>query len=88
MRLSCYLQIQTVQFVKLKTNNVYEDFHEDNKICLILVTICEIQSFLFLTMEKLIGKMKDESKGKIIDDFIRLKSKMYFTKDVDGKKKK
>ena len=58
------------------------------KICLILVTIYEIQSFLFLTMEKLIGKMKDESKGKIIDDFIRLKSKMYFTKDVDGKKKK
>ena len=58
------------------------------KICLILVTIYEIQSFLFLTMEKLIGKMKDESKGKIIDHFIRLKSKMYFTKDVDGKKKK
>ena len=37
------------------------------KICLILVTIYEIQSFLFLTMEKLIGKMKDESKGKIIN---------------------
>ena len=29
--------------------------------------------------------MKDESEGKIIDEFIRLKSKMHSTKNIDGK---
>ena len=38
--------------------------------------------------EKVIGKMKDESKGKITDEFIGSKSKMYSVKDVDGKETK
>ena len=34
----------------------------------------------------LIGKIKDESEGKIIDDFVGLKSKMYSVLPDDGKK--
>ena len=30
-------------------------------------------------------KMKDESEGKIIDDFVVLKSKLYSMKNIDGK---
>ena len=29
--------------------------------------------------------MKGESEGKIIDEFVRLKSKMYSIKNIDGK---
>ena len=29
--------------------------------------------------------MKDESEGKIIDEFVGLKSKMYSMKNIDGK---
>ena len=34
----------------------------------------------------LIGKIKDESERKIIDDFVGLKSKMYSVLSDDGKK--
>ena len=44
-------------------------------ICLISVTI----------QKNLFGKMKDESEGKIIDEFVGLKSKMYSMKNIDGK---
>ena len=36
--------------------------------------------------KNVIGKMKDESEGKIIGKFVGLKSKMYFIKYVGGKK--
>ena len=36
------------------------------------------------TIKKVIGKMKDVSEGKIIDEFVGLKSKMYFIKNIDG----
>ena len=35
--------------------------------------------------KKVIGKMKDESEGKIIGQFVGLKSKMYSLKNIDGK---
>ena len=41
--------------------------------CLISVTIQIIQSFL-IRLIKVIGKMKDESEGKIIGQFVGLKS--------------
>ena len=38
------------------------------------------------TNKKVIGKMKDERGGVIIDKFVGLKSKMYSMKKIDDKK--
>ena len=53
------------------------------KVCLNLVIDHEIQSFLILLIKKVIGKMKDELKGKIISEFVALKSKKYSWIEVD-----
>ena len=37
--------------------------------------------------KKLIGNMKDEFGGVIIDEFVGLKSKMYSIKKIDGKER-
>ena len=37
------------------------------------------------TNKNVTGKMKDESEGKIIGEFIGLKSKIYSMKNIDGK---
>ena len=52
---------------------------------LILVAIQKIQSFLILSVKMLLVKMKDEFKGKIISEFVGLKSKMYSLVTVDNK---
>ena len=53
------------------------------KVCLNLVIDHEIQSFLILLIKKVIGKMKDKLKGKIISEFVALKSKKYSWIEVD-----
>ena len=53
--------------------------------CLVSVTIQKIQKFFAQSNKKVIGKMKDVSEGKIIDEFVGLKSKMYSMKNIDGK---
>ena len=53
--------------------------------CLILVTIRKIQSFFDVTNKKYICKIKDESEGKIIDEVVGLKLKMYSMKNTYGK---
>ena len=58
------------------------------EICLILVYIHKIQSFFDSANRKVIGKIKDEFIGKMINGFIGLKSKMYSSVSVDGKKNK
>ena len=58
------------------------------KICLILVIIHEIQSFLIFLIKKVIGKMKDAFKGEIINKFVGLKSKKYPLVSVYGKENK
>ena len=50
-----------------------------------LVTIRKIQSLLIRLVLILIGKMKDESEGKIIDESVGLQSKMYSMKHIDGR---
>ena len=46
------------------------------KNCLTLVTIKRIQSFL-MRLIKIIGKMKDEFGGVIVEELVGLKQKMY-----------
>ena len=41
--------------------------------------------FFDQTNKKVIVKMKDVSEGKIVDEFVGLKSKMYSVKNIDGK---
>ena len=45
----------------------------------------EDSKFFDPTNKKVIGKMKDEKEGKINDEFVGLKSKMYSMKNIDGK---
>ena len=54
-------------------------------ICFDFSSYPEDSKFFDPANKKVIGKMKDESEGKIIDEFIGLKSKMYFMKNIDGK---
>ena len=56
----------------------------ETKICLILVIIHQIQSFL-IRLIKVIGKMKDEFKGKVISEVVALKTKMDSLISVDDK---
>ena len=68
---------------EIKTEDVYEDFYE-NKSLLDFSGYPEDSKFLDPDNNKVTGKMKDEFKGKIISDFVRLKSKIYFLIDVDN----
>ena len=79
--LNCCLLIQTAYFMKLKQKMSMKIFIK-TKICLNLVVIYCIQSSLILLI-KVIGKMKDEIKGRIISVFVGLNSKMYSLIDVD-----
>ena len=44
-----------------------------------------VSGFFNETNKKVIGKMKDEFGGVIVDEFVRLKSKIYSMKKIDGK---
>ena len=52
---------------------------------LILAAVQKIQNFLIALIKKVIGKMKDEFGGVIIEELVGLKSKMYSIKKIDGK---
>ena len=41
--------------------------------------------FFDWAIKKVIGEMQGESEQKIINEFVRLKSKMYSMKNIDGK---
>ena len=41
--------------------------------------------FFDMVNKKVIGKMKDDFGGVIVDEFVGLKSKMYSIKKIDGK---
>ena len=42
-------------------------------------------TFFDETNKKVIGKMKDEFGGAIVEEFVRLKSKIYSMKKIDGR---
>ena len=63
---------------------MYEEFFK-HKHLFDLSNYSKDSKFFDLTNNKVISKMKDVSEGKINDDFVGLKSKMYFMKSIDGK---
>ena len=68
---------------EIKTEDVFEDFYVDKD----LFDFSEYplhSKFLDPVNKKIIGKMKDEFKGKIINEFPRLKPKMYSLISVDN----
>ena len=72
---------------EIKTDDVYENFYEDKDLS--DFSDYPQDSKLFDPVnKKVIGKMKDEFKGKIMSEFVELKSKMYSLIAVDGKENK
>ena len=69
---------------EIKSEDVYEELFK-HKHLFDFSNYPEDSKFFNLTNKKVIGKMKDESEGKIIGEFVGLKSKMYSMKNIDGK---
>ena len=67
---------------EIKTEDVHEDFYQDKN--LFDFSECPLDSKFFDPVnKKVIGKRKDEFKGKIISEFVGLKSKMHSLISVD-----
>ena len=69
---------------EIKSKDVYEEFFK-HKHLFDLCNYPKYSKFFDETNKKVIGKMKDESEGKMIDEFVGIKSKMYSMKNIDGK---
>ena len=67
-----------------KWEDVYEEFFK-HKHLFDFSNYPKDSKFFNETNKKVIGKMRDESEGKIIDGFVGLKSKMHSMKNIDGK---
>ena len=65
-------------------SNVYEKFFKQKHLFDLSNYPKDSLSF-YPVNEKVIGKIKDVSEGKINDEFVGLKSKMYSMKNIDGK---
>ena len=69
---------------EIQTEEVYEGFYGDKN--LFDFSDYSLNSKFFdPANKKVIGKMKDEFKGKIICEFVELKSKMYSLSSVNDK---
>lgn len=68
----------------IKTDDIYKDLYEDKEL-FDNTDYGEKSPFFFDFNNKVIGKMKDETKGVPISEFIGLKSKMYAYKLNNGK---
>ena len=69
---------------EIKSENVYEEFFKQKDL-FDFSNYSKNLNFFDGTNKKVIGKMKDEFGGVIVDEFVGLKSKMYSTKKMDGK---
>ena len=70
---------------ELKSEYVYEELFKDKRL-FYFSNYLQDSKFFDQANKKVIGKMKDESEGKIIDDeFVGLKSKIYSMKNIYGK---
>ena len=79
-----FIDIDSLTY-EIKSENVYEDFFNWKDLFDFSI-YSEDSKFFDNTNKKVIGKMKDEYGGVIIDEFVGLKSKMYSIKTkIDGK---
>ena len=70
---------------ELKSEYVYEELFKGKRL-FYFSNYLQDSKFFDQANKKVIGKMKDESEGKIIDDeFVGLKSKIYSMKNIYGK---
>ena len=69
---------------EIKSKDVYEEFFK-HKYLFDFSNYPEDSRFFDPTNKKVIGKMKDESEGNIIGEFVGLNSKVYPMKNIDGK---
>ena len=65
-------------------SDVYEEFFK-HKVLFDFNNYPKDPKFFDQANKKVISKMKDESEGKVIGEFVGLKSKMYSMKNIDGK---
>ena len=69
---------------EIKSEDVFEEFFE-HKHLFDFSTYPKGYKFFHPANKKVIGKINDVSDGKIIDEFVGLKSKMHSMKNIDGK---
>ena len=69
---------------EIKSKEVYEELFK-HKHLFDFSNYPKDPNFFDQTNKNVTGKMKDELEGKIIDEFVGLKSKMYSTKNINGK---
>ena len=69
---------------EIKSENVCEEFFKWKDL-FDFSNHSKDSKFFNETNKKVIGKMKDEFGGVIVDEFVGLKSKMYSMKKIDGK---
>ena len=72
---------------EIKTEDGFEDFYQDKKLFDFSDHSLDSEFFDPIN-KKVMGKMKDEFKGKIISEFVGLKSKMYLLVTVDDEEVK
>ena len=69
---------------EIKSEDVYEEFFK-HKDLFDFSNHPKDSKFFDPANKKVIGKMKDEFGGVVVDEFVRLKSKMHSMKKIDGK---
>ena len=69
---------------EIKSENVYEELFK-HKDLFDFSNFSKDSKFFDETNKKVIGKMKDEFDGVIVEEFVGLKSKLHFMKKIDGK---
>ena len=68
---------------EIKSEDVYEECFKHKQL-FDFSSYPKDSKFFDETNKKVISKMKDESEGKVMDQFVGLKSKMYSMKNIDG----
>ena len=77
-----FTDIDSLAAYEIKSENVFEKFYKWKDL-FDFRNYSKDSKFFDESNKKVIGKMKDEYGGVIIDEFIGLKSKMYSIKKID-----